>query len=98
MTAATPSERATKREADLEEALAACIPWVATSARGAAQEALAIACYLTGSNPYDWTHHPDVLEPRIALLPARMRRQLERRAVVLSGRPPQTTSPHKEKD
>jgi len=48
--------------------LYACIPWVATSGRGAAQEALAVACSLVGSNPYDWTSHPDVLKSRMELL------------------------------
>jgi len=57
-----------KRVAALEDGLRACIPWVATSGRGAAQEALAIACELTASDPYDWTSHPDVLTRRRAIL------------------------------
>lgn len=52
----------------MRDALWACIPWVATSGRGAAQEALAIACDLVGSDPFDWTSHPDVLAARMALL------------------------------
>lgn len=52
----------------LREALHACIPWVAVSARGAAQEALAVACDLLGSDPYDWSPHPDVLTARRELL------------------------------
>lgn len=72
---------------DIETALARCIPWVATNPRGAAQEALAIACYrllesewgATHASPWDWTCHPAVLERRIALLPQKIRQTLERR-------------------
>lgn len=53
---------------ELTDALSACIPWVASHPRGAAQEALAVACKLVGSDPYDWTSHPDVLTKRIAAL------------------------------
>jgi hypothetical protein len=59
----------TERERDeAREAIALLIPWVANSGRGAAQEALAIGCDIIGSNPYDWTAHPDVLASRIELL------------------------------
>jgi hypothetical protein len=54
--------------AKLKHALSGCIPWVATSGRGAAQEALAVACELLGIDPFDWTSHPDVLATRCRLL------------------------------
>lgn len=56
------------REELLSDALQACIPWVASSGRGAAQEALAVACDLVGYDPFDWSTHPDVLKRRIELL------------------------------
>lgn len=67
------------REEQLEHALRLCIPWVASSGRGAAQEALSVACHLTGQSPYDWTAHPHVLTERIALLDEPLRTDLERR-------------------
>lgn len=66
---------AAQRQLQLEEALQACIPWVATNGRGAAQEALAIACDLVGWNPYDWTSHPETLTTRRSLLGLPDRRQ-----------------------
>lgn len=56
------------REAKLEEALRGCIPWVASSGRGMAQESLAVACELLDIDPYDWTYHPDVLTRRREVL------------------------------
>jgi hypothetical protein len=61
------SDEAT-REMRLEYALQKCIPWVASSGRGAAQQALAEACELVGWDPFDWSTHPDVLKRRIELL------------------------------
>lgn len=58
----------TEREQALTDALQACIPWIASSGRGAAQEALAVACDLVGYDPFGWTSHPDVLKSRIELL------------------------------
>lgn len=60
--------RGKSREQELSEALQACIPWVASSGRGAAQEALAIACDLVGYDPFDWSSHPDVLRLRLRTL------------------------------
>lgn len=62
----TEVQKPTKeREQALSEALEACIPWVASSGRGAAQEALAIACDLVGYDPFDWSTHPEVLRLRL---------------------------------
>lgn len=64
---------AAANEAAFREALEACMPWVAASARGAAQEALADACELLGINPLGWSAHPEVL--------LRRRPELDRRHV-----------------
>ena len=56
------------RVRELEEALRGCIPWVASNARGHAQENLAVACRLVGYDPHDWTLYPETLDRRIALL------------------------------
>lgn len=54
--------------AKLKHAIAAMIPWVASSGRGAAQEALAQGCALIGVDPWDWTGHRHVLRSRLALI------------------------------
>ena len=59
----------------LREALRACIHWVASSRRGAAQEALALACPLVCFDPFDWTSHPDVLVARMKVLGMSDRRE-----------------------
>lgn len=56
------------REGELMQALAACIPWIASHPRSAAQEALAVACDLVGSDPFDWSTHPDVLKRRLEVM------------------------------
>lgn len=78
-----------KREQALRDALNACIPWVAASGRGAAQQALIGACFAVGSDPWNWTAHPKVLEQRLALMPVRYRRAYQRR--VASSPPPQSS-------
>ncbi len=54
--------------AKLKHALSRCVPWVAVSGRGMAQESLAIACDLLGTDPYDYSAYPDVLTRRRELL------------------------------
>lgn len=49
-------------------------------ARGMAQELLARVALEVGSNPYDWSHHPDTLTRRIGLLPKRDQRALAKLA------------------
>ena len=64
---ATLAERYDKLAAEAEalhEAIETLIPWVATHARGSAQEALSNACDLVGYDPFDWTDHPEVLKQR----------------------------------
>lgn len=72
------TEEVAARELALAAALRGCIPWVAACPRGAAQEALAIACELVGYDPYDWTAAPDVLTKRRALLGMPDRRKADR--------------------
>lgn len=50
--------------ARLKHAISGLIPWVASSGRGKAQEALAEACELIGADPFMWSGHPDVLIQR----------------------------------
>lgn len=40
------------------------LPALGMHARGFSQEALIRACEFVGSNPQDWTQHPDVMERR----------------------------------
>lgn len=65
MTSNTPK---VPREAELEDALRGCIPWIASHGRSAAQEALAVACDLVGWDPFDWSGHPDVLTRRLEVM------------------------------
>lgn len=60
--------------AQLKHVISSLIPWVANSARGMAQEALADACAAIGADPFMWSAHPDVLIAR--------RPELDRRAVA----------------
>lgn len=77
------NDRFTERE--LEEVREAksviykMLPAVGMHGRGFSQEALIRGCFLIGSNPWDWTDHPDVLERRLEIMPARYRKKFERR-------------------
>jgi hypothetical protein len=79
---------------ELKEALLACIPWVASCPRSAAQEALARACALTGSDAWDWTGHPDVLASRLKVMGWPDRRGVgEGRAIVSNYTPERREAP-----
>lgn len=55
------------------------LPVLGSHPRGFAQELLAEMCLYLGCSPYDWTGHPEVLTSRIAMLPKKQQRGLERR-------------------
>lgn len=72
-------------ERDLAEAkhiIYKMLPAVGMHPRGFSQEVLIRGCYLTGSDPWDWTDHPDVLEERLKFMPQRFRKKFERRGGV----------------
>lgn len=66
---------------DLYGLLARTLPIVGAHPRGFAQELLAEIALALDVSPYDYTSHPETLTRRIALLPVRKRKKLERRKV-----------------
>jgi hypothetical protein len=72
--------------AKLKHAISGLIPWVATSGRGAAQEALAEACELIGADPFMWSTHPSVLVRRRPDLERRTPEAVTSEAAPTSGR------------
>jgi hypothetical protein len=47
---------------ELEELLCDAIPALALHGRDFSQRTLIAACKISGSDPYDWSKHPDVLD------------------------------------
>ncbi len=63
--------KAARREnATLRELLYDALPSLGANGRSYAQHALVEACELLGSDPRDWSSHPDVLAAALAASPA----------------------------